>query len=311
MPGLTLTPAQLATVLEAASLHRDVGSPLPSAEPLARTHPDHEALLAWRALRPTSTGIRPNRALVSALRACAVPDEVLWVETPVGAVTVCRRGQLLVDCSRQPDGRVTIVFPLERAQLVVYATAALSGDRLEPFPSGFAFRGPLTDLFVLRLLADLAPDRPCGRDELAAALTRALDEPDRTFAIAGFGQCDELRRLADGPALDAVVDRLVAGSHVTRSASGLQLTATTATILASPVTASFGVGRRIVVPEADGSALRERVLRIERRGDRLVVMQVVPVDGSPHVELVERSRAEIRSLVGVLLLGDAWERLVA
>jgi len=322
MPGLLLTAAQLATLLDEFELEPGVGSPLhgvPSNEPLPRDHPERRSLLDAGALVATDDGDRPNAAVASALCACAVPDEVLWLgaETQNASVTVCRRGRLFVDCSQRSDHRISLVFPLDRAQLVLLATAALSGERPEPPPSGFALRGPLSDLFLLRVIGDVAVERPVERNDLVGAVTSALDDRERTLAIDAYGRRSDLDALArDAGRLDEAIARLTLAGHLAGSESGdapsarFGLSSTTAAVVNAPVRAAFGVGRRVIFSEPGGHRrLRERRLRVERRGDRLVTIQVVSIDGAPQVELVERSRAQIRSLIGVFLLGDVWERV--
>lgn len=314
MPALTLTSRQLATLLHVSGLRPGPGSPLHTMEPmLPRDDPEYSALLEMAVLRPADDGERPNRAVTSALRACAEPDEVLWVATPVagGVVTVCRRGALFVDCSQLPDRRASIVFPLDRAQVLLVLTAALSADRPEPEPGGFALRGPLVDLYLLRLIGDLGGSAEVERCHLSEALVAAMEDPERTIPVVSHGRAVELTRLtADPAALDAAMARLVAQGHLVQSPNGVRIAGPTAAFLGRPVDASFDVGRRTVTDGADGTRqLAERAMRVERRGDRLFVLRVVPVDGEPHVELIEHTRAAIRSLVGVFLLGDLWTRV--
>lgn len=320
MAGLVLTPAQVATVLDASGLAAGVGSPLhgiPAAEPLPIGHPERQQLVARSALLTAGGGQRPNAALVSAMRACADPDEVLWFGTAArdASVTVCRRGRLLVECSQQADGRVRVVFPLDRAQVILLATAALSGDRSEPTPSGFALRVPLADAFLLRVIADLAAQRSSDggptRADVVAAIGGGLRDERQFVAASGFGDRADLRRFVDDPRrFDDAVARLAAAGHLV--AGEFRLSPATASILDTAPVATLGLGRRIVARGPDGERrLAERRLRVERRGERLVSMRVVSVDGDPHLEMVERTRAEIRSLVGVFLLGEAWDRVAA
>lgn len=326
MPSFTLTPAQVATLLDELALVADVGSPLhsvPSATALPTGHPERQALLEVGALVADGDGDRPNLAIASALRACAFPDEVIWLGAgaPNTSVTVCRRGRLFVDCSPRSDHRLSLTFPLDRAQLVLLATASLSGDRPEPPPSGFAFRGPPSDLLLLRILCDLAGDRPVERVRLVDQLAAALGDPARTVAIGAYGQRADFEQLAQVPArLDEAVARLTSAGHLlgwepstsTPGSSGVRLSPTTAATLTAARVASLGVGRRVIETGADGRRrLRERRFRVERRDDRLLTLQVVPIGGEPHVELVERTRAEVRSLVGVFLLGEVWERVAS
>jgi hypothetical protein len=92
----------------------------------------------------------------------------------------------------------------------------------------------------------------------------------------------------------------------------LRLSAASAAVFDAPVEAALGVARRVMDDRPDGEPrLAEMHLRIERRGQRLVMSRVVSVEGEPHIEMVERTRAEVRSLVGAFLLGDAFDRCVA
>ena len=320
MPGLLLTPAQVATLLDAAGLVAGVGSPLlgvPIADPLPTDHAERRELLDRWALVADADGDRPNAAVVAALRACAEPDEVLWfgADGPDAAVTVCRRGRLFVDCSQRSDHRMSLVFPLDRAQVVLLATAALSGERPEPAPSGFALRGPLSDAFLLRTIADVNTRHEgavtIDRSDVIEAVEVALEEPREFVAISGYGREADLRSVVDdGGRFDDAVTRLRAGNHLV--AGEFRLSPHSTAVLDAPVEAALGVGRRVIDGGADGGRrLAEAHLRIERRGERLVTSRVVSVEGEPHIEMVERTRAEVRSLVGVLLLGDTFDRIVA
>lgn len=320
MPGLLFTPAQVATLLDAAGLVPGVGSPLhgvPVADPLPADHPERRALLDRSALVADADADRPNAAVVSALRACAQPDEVLWfgADTPDASVTVCRRGRLFVECSRRSDRRVSLVFPLDRAQVVLLATAALSGDRPELAPLGFALRGPLSDAFLLRAIADVDARHEGGvtltRSDLIEAVEDALEEPREFVAISGYARRADPRSAAGNCGwFDDAVARLRAADHLVTGE--FRLSPRSAAVLDAPVEAALGVARRVVDAGADGERLLAEVyLRIERRGERLVTSRVVSVEGEPHIEMVERTRAEVRSLVGVLLLGDTFDRIAA
>ncbi len=320
MPGLLLTPAQVATLLDVAGLVPGVGSPLHGvavADPLPADHPERRALFDRSALVAGVEGDRPNAVVVSALRACADPDEVLWfgADTPDASVTVCRRGRLFVDCSQRSDHRVSLVFPLDRAQVVVLAIAALSGDRPEPAPSGFALRIPLSDAFLLRAIADLnarsgnaaTPDRA----DVVEVVGAALDDPRQLVAINSYGRRADLLSVIDDPArFDDAIARLTAARHLV--AGEFRLSPGTAAVFDVPVDAAIGVARRVIDDGPDGKRrLAEVHLRVERRGGRLVTNRIVSVEGQPHIELVERTRAEVRSLIGVFLLGEAWDRIAA
>jgi hypothetical protein len=320
MPRLLLTPAQVATLLDVAGLVPGIGSPMHGvavADRLPAGHPERRALLDRSALVAGADGERPNAAVVSALRACAHPDEVLWfgADTPEASVTVCRRGQLYVDCSRRSDHRVSLVFPLDRAQVLVLATSALSGDRPEPVPSGFALRGPLRDAFLLRAIADLNARNASGatldRVTVIEAVEAALEDPRQLVAISAYGRRADLRSVVDDPTrFDDAIARLTAAQHL--AAGEYRLSPGSAAVFDAPVDAAFGVARRVVDDGPDGERrLTELHLRVERRGERLVTSRVVSVEGEPHIELVERTRAEVRSLVGVFLLGAAWDRIAA
>jgi hypothetical protein len=128
------------------------------------------------------------------------------------------------------------------------------------------------------------------------------------LAISGYGRPADLRSVVDDDGrFDDAVARLRAGSHLV--AGEFRLSSRSTAVFDAPVEAVLGVGRRVIDEGPDGERrLAEVRLRIERRGERLVTSRVVSVDGEPHIEMVERTRAEVRSLVGVLLLGDAFDR---
>jgi hypothetical protein len=228
---------------------------------------------------------------------------VLWVSTgePDAAFTVCRRGPLYTECTVLADGRVKLSFPLSRSQVQLAMTSALSGDRPEPPPLGFAFRGSPADAFVLRVLLDGARRGGLAPAAVPGAVAAALDDPVRLLAFAGLAGTSDLHAMIDQEgALAAVLARLETAGHVRLEGGRVLPSPAALAVLGAPVLATLTVGRRLV----QDSTVRQSELVAYRCGDRLLLLRAVAERGAPIVELTEVTRQQLRCHIGAFLLDD-------
>lgn len=315
MPAFVLTPAQLHTLLAPTRVTPRPGSPLAALAPaaaLAPGDPEHAWLVDQRLIEATDGGWRVNLAVRAALLACAEPQEMLTLRTlgdDRAGFTICRHGQLLVECTVGRDDLVKLCFPLGRSTVVLALTSALSADRPEPPSSGFRFVGPPAEAFLLRIVLEAAGRGGVAIDELPATVSAALDDPVLVLPFAVVAGRGALLPLVDERgALTAAVAGLARAGHV-REAGGRLLPSDAALVaLSGRAEAGFSVGSR----RFGSGGYGDRVVQALRCGDRLLVLRVIAGDaGDPVIELAEVSRAQLRSIVGALALGEDGLRRLA
>ena len=111
--------------------------------PLAPGEPGWDALRARGLVVPDGDAWRVNLAIRGVLAACVRPDEVIDVgvsDPAIPGFSIVRRGPIVAECT-VAAATTKLAFPLTRTAVIVTLVGALSGDRPEPPPTGFRFRG--------------------------------------------------------------------------------------------------------------------------------------------------------------------------
>lgn len=313
MPAFVLNDWQVGTLVAMAGIAPPVeGSPLRALRtyprPIAPGEPDWGHLVETRLLVPAGTGWRVNGVIAGVLRACAQPEEVVNVgvgdeENP--GFSVVRRGELVSECSIARSGTTKLSFPITRSALLLSLIGALSGSDSDGLtPSGFRFRGPAEDAFVLgaalrELRADLAPLTVAG---LEAAVARYASEPKLAAGFILAGQRDVVARLASSPPdVAAAMQRLVGAGHLRIVGDAVEVSRAAQTALTKWPTAIFGVSH---VEIEDGHTVT-RVLQAMRVGARTLAFRPLHRAGEPpEFEWAEVTRRELRTLVAAMCLRD-------
>ncbi|MEZ5116738.1 MAG: hypothetical protein R2737_10760 [Candidatus Nanopelagicales bacterium] len=318
MPTFILTDWQVATLLAIGGVPEPrTGSPLRVVRafprPIAPGEPGWDLLERSGLVRPAGTGWRVSLPVRSVLFACAQPDEVidLGVNDPtIPGFTICRRDNVVAECTVIADGTTRLSFPLTRTAAILTLVSGLSGDRSEPEPSGFRFRGTAAEAFVLAsALRRLREDpTPMTLADLRSAVARDshIAGYAMPFAIAA-GPDAVLALVQDRHTVDAAISSLVQGGYLDLDLDTVRPSAIVEAALTGDATAVLGVGR---TEYADGRAAHAS-MTATRVGDRTLAFRVItPTGQEPLFEWSEVDRATLRWLVlGMLLTREELELL--
>lgn len=292
-----LDPAQIALLLDLASLKRSEASPLPPGE---ACDPDSDAgrLLRRRGLLVEHDGeIATNLVFREILSAAAEPDEVLRLQaTGPGApgFTLCRRGDIWTECTTAADGTTKFEYPLSRDAMIAAAITALSGHREEAAPVGFGFRGRPGDGLVLVALANAGP-KGVARADLDAHVHEYVAMNTGAGIAAALGDAEGTLALATSTG--APLARLLEEGHIVEQADALVASRRAQAVLRAPAEAGFTASQTVV----EGGQLRTKAIQAWRAGGRqLVTRPVTLADGTPGAEWADLQRAELRALVAAV-----------
>lgn len=280
--------------------------------PLAPGEPGWDALTARGLVVPDGDAWRVNLAIRGVLAACVRPDEVIDVgvsDPAIPGFSIVRRGPIVAECTVAADGTTKLAFPLTRTAAIVTLVGAVSGDRPEPPPTGFRFRGGAGEAFVLAAALRALREDPVP---LTAARVRGAVARDLgirgyvlPFAIAAGPEHTDALRGPDG--VDAAIARLVDGGHLEQGPAGLAPSAAVREALAGDPAAVVGIGR---TEFADGRPAHT-AMTATRVGERILLFRVVSPAGEPVAfEWAEVDRATLRWLVFGMCLTQEELRLL-
>lgn len=292
-----LDPAQIALLLDLASLDRSDASPLPPGE-ACDVDSDAGRLLRRRGLVVDHAGeVATNLLFREVLAAAASPDEVLRLQaTGHGApgFTLCRRGSVWTECTAAADGTTKFAYPLSRSAMIAAAITALSSPGEEAPPVGFRFRGRPADGLVLVALANAGPSG-VARADLDAHVHEYVAANTGAGIAAALGDAEGTLALATGAS--APVARLLADGHLVERGDTLVASRRALAVLRTPAEAGFTASQTV----SDGGAPRTKAIQAWRAGKRqLVTRPVTLADGTPGVEWTDLQRAELRALVAAV-----------
>lgn len=307
MPALILSAQQRQIVLDLAGKAAATHSPLHASPPADEEDSNValEQLVERHIVEAVEEGWRLNHLFASVLAACLDPDEVISLQTMGGrwaGFTACRKGPLVSECTVGVDGAVKFSFPLSRSAVQLSLVAALSADRPEPTPTGFAFRGTPTAAFLLSLLLEIEREgRPRVDQEALSLLARhAVDDPTKTLGLALLAGAEPLLAVNEDEAFGKAIAELGAAGMVVIDHGVLRPTESVLTVLSSPVLASFMVSRCVI---EDGRK-RTASLNASRVGDRTVIFRASDVNAGRQVEWAEVNRRQLRALVHAVTLDE-------
>ena len=292
-----LDPAQIALLLDLASIERSDASPLPPGEP-CDLDSDAGRLLRRRGLVVEHDGeARTNLLFREVFAAAAQPDEVLRLQaTGPGApgFTLCRRANVWTECTSAADGTTKFEYPLSRSVVIAAAVTALSGGGDEVPPVRFRFRGRPADGLVLVALAAAGP-RGVTTTDIDAHVRDYVTTHTGAGIAAALG--DAAGTLALATSTRAAIERLLADGHLVEHGTALVASRRALAVLRTPAEAGFIASQTVVEDDVP----RTKAIQVWHAGGRqLVTRPVTLAGGTLGVEWTDLQRAELRALVAAV-----------